>query len=243
MRTGAGWHGYWLNPGDAGLPMDVQWHASEGLLRGPLRYPVPTRLTVAGLMNYVYERDYAILVRLKAPARRARRGADPRQRPLARLHRPDLRAGAGRAVARSYGRHGHPEPSAIRCLAPAASAADPDGRAFRSRPAARCASRSRCPASVAVDEPYVFPVTDGDVDYAGKQAFRRPAILLIAELRPRVRRRRRFDGVVAIRPERGLEFHAAAGAVPEGGTPLGQRSDARCCGRSSEQSPAASSSI
>ena len=25
MRPAPGWHGYWLNPGDAGLPMDVQW--------------------------------------------------------------------------------------------------------------------------------------------------------------------------------------------------------------------------
>src|SRR5690242_14544154 len=68
MRPAPGWHGYWLNPGDAGLPMDVKWQLPTGYSVGPLRYPVPTRLTVAGLMNYVYERDYAVLVRLKVPA-------------------------------------------------------------------------------------------------------------------------------------------------------------------------------
>src|SRR3954451_859317 len=67
MRTSPGWHGYWLNPGDAGLPMDVAWHLPRGFAAGALRYPVPSRLTVAGLMNYVYERDYAVLVRLKVP--------------------------------------------------------------------------------------------------------------------------------------------------------------------------------
>src|SRR5689334_17210564 len=67
MRTRPGWHRYWLNPGDAGLPMDVKWDL-PGLTVGPLRYPVPTRLTVAGLMNYVYENDYAVLVRLYVPA-------------------------------------------------------------------------------------------------------------------------------------------------------------------------------
>src|SRR5689334_23260898 len=67
MRTKPGWHGYWLNPGDAGLPMDVHWRLPKGFAAGPLRYPVPTRLTVAGLMNYVFERDYAMLVRLKVP--------------------------------------------------------------------------------------------------------------------------------------------------------------------------------
>src|SRR5438270_10663912 len=68
MRTNPGWHGYWLNPGDAGLPMNVQWHLPKGFSAGPLRYPVPTRLTIAGLMNYVFKRDYAVLVRVKVPA-------------------------------------------------------------------------------------------------------------------------------------------------------------------------------
>src|SRR4051794_12228144 len=68
MRPEPGWHGYWLNPGDAGLPMTVDWRFLKGFAAGPLRYPVPTRLTVAGLMNYVYERDYAVLVRLRVPA-------------------------------------------------------------------------------------------------------------------------------------------------------------------------------
>src|SRR5438067_13602280 len=68
MRPAPGWHGYWLNPGDAGLPMDVQWHLPQGFAVGPLRYPVPARLEIANLMNYVYELDYAVLVRLKVPA-------------------------------------------------------------------------------------------------------------------------------------------------------------------------------
>ena len=68
MRPKPGWHGYWLNPGDAGLPMDVDWQLPQSVVAGPLRYPVPGKLTIAGLMNYVYERDYALLVRLKIPA-------------------------------------------------------------------------------------------------------------------------------------------------------------------------------
>ena len=27
-----GWHGYWLNPGDAGLPMDVKWQLPAGFV-------------------------------------------------------------------------------------------------------------------------------------------------------------------------------------------------------------------
>src|SRR6185437_12404145 len=68
MRPAPGWHGYWLNPGDAGLPMSVEWKLPKGFSVGALRYPVPTRLEIAGLMNYVFERDYAVLARLNVPA-------------------------------------------------------------------------------------------------------------------------------------------------------------------------------
>ncbi|MFS0770700.1 protein-disulfide reductase DsbD family protein [Sphingomonas sp. 1P08PE] len=62
-----GWHGYWQNPGDAGFPMQAAWTLPKGAVAGALRYPVPQRLTVAGLMNYVYERPYAVLVDVRIP--------------------------------------------------------------------------------------------------------------------------------------------------------------------------------
>ncbi|HKP33309.1 MAG TPA: thiol:disulfide interchange protein, partial [Sphingomicrobium sp.] len=37
MRTNPGWHGYWLNPGDAGLPMDIEWRLPKGFAAGSLR--------------------------------------------------------------------------------------------------------------------------------------------------------------------------------------------------------------
>ena len=61
MRTKPGWHGYWLNPGDAGLPMSVEWSLPPGWSVGAMRYPVPVKLLVAGIVNHVFERDYAIL--------------------------------------------------------------------------------------------------------------------------------------------------------------------------------------
>ena len=67
MHTKPGWHGYWLNPGDAGLPMSIEWQLPEGASVSPLRYPVPGKLLVAGIVNYVYEKDYAVLTRLKVP--------------------------------------------------------------------------------------------------------------------------------------------------------------------------------
>ncbi len=64
----AGWHGYWKNPGDAGVETQVAWTLPAGASAGPLRYPVPGRLLIAGLMNYVYERPFALLADVMLPA-------------------------------------------------------------------------------------------------------------------------------------------------------------------------------
>ncbi|MBX3563830.1 MAG: thioredoxin family protein [Sphingomonas sp.] len=63
-----GWHAYWENPGDAGFPASAKWTLPKGVTAGPIRFPVPQRLTIAGLMNYVYEGPFAQLVTLKLPA-------------------------------------------------------------------------------------------------------------------------------------------------------------------------------
>ena len=68
MRPAPGWHGYWLNPGDAGFGMTLTWTLPAGASTGALRYPVPRPLLIAGLMNHVYEDAYAVLVPLTLPA-------------------------------------------------------------------------------------------------------------------------------------------------------------------------------
>jgi len=68
MTPQPGWHGYWLNTGDAGAPDRLQWQLPRDARLSPLRYPVPQKLVIAGLMNYVYERPYALLATLRLPA-------------------------------------------------------------------------------------------------------------------------------------------------------------------------------
>ena len=65
MRPQPKWHGYWKNGGDAGVGMNLEWDLPAGVTAGELRYPVPTTLILSGLMNYVYEAPYALLVDLK----------------------------------------------------------------------------------------------------------------------------------------------------------------------------------
>ena len=68
MTPQQGWHGYWENPGDAGLGMTVDWTLPKGVSVGTLRYPVPETLLIAGLMNHVYEGPYAVLADLRVAA-------------------------------------------------------------------------------------------------------------------------------------------------------------------------------
>ena len=68
-RPAAGWHGYWgENTGDAGFPPKATWMLPAGLNTGRWQWPVPSRLLIAGLMNYVYERPYAPIVTVTVPA-------------------------------------------------------------------------------------------------------------------------------------------------------------------------------
>lgn len=63
-----GWHGYWSNPGDAGLGMDLAWSLPEGWTAGEPLYPVPHKLLISGLMNHVFKGPYAVLVPIEVPA-------------------------------------------------------------------------------------------------------------------------------------------------------------------------------
>ena len=69
-----GWHTYWRNPGDAGAPTRVAWDLPLGTpAPPPLAYPVPDRLIVSGLMNYVYPRQNVLLTSVTPPD--ARKGS------------------------------------------------------------------------------------------------------------------------------------------------------------------------
>jgi len=221
MHTQKGWHGYWQNPGDAGLPMEVQWQIPAGFSAGPLRYPVPTRLTVAGLMNYVYERDYAVLVRLKVPPGAS--GSVPIRasaRWLACTDKVcvpeqgefalDLPIGQRSATDRRFDewRRALPRP-----LTTPARYGFQGGKLLVAVP---------LPADVAVDEPYLFPITDNVVDYEGAQSFRRAGDWLVAELPTEAPPGQSFEGVLSIADGLGFQFHAVPSAVPSGGVPIDQ---------------------
>jgi DsbC/DsbD-like thiol-disulfide interchange protein/cytochrome c biogenesis protein CcdA len=219
MHTKPGWHGYWLNPGDAGLPMEVKWVLPKGWSVGQLQYPVPTRLKIAGLMNYVYEKDYAVLVRLKAPANAT--GAVP------------IRAAAHWLACTD--KICVPESGELSLDLPVGSGSPNQAqfdqwRMALPRPLASAAHFQVAgdeirlgiplPRDVKVEKPYFFPSVDGPVDYAGEQHFSRKDDLLIAELPRRRGDPAQLAGVLSLGDGRGLEVEVSPGAVPGGGAPI-----------------------
>jgi DsbC/DsbD-like thiol-disulfide interchange protein len=63
-----GWHIYWKNPGDSGLPTQVKLNLPEGFTAGNLMYPVPSRLELPGdIINYAYENEVMLMVQITPP--------------------------------------------------------------------------------------------------------------------------------------------------------------------------------
>ena len=58
------WHTYWKNPGDSGLPTQLQWTLPPGVLAGDIDWPVPKKIPVGDLANYGYEGDLLLPVPL-----------------------------------------------------------------------------------------------------------------------------------------------------------------------------------
>ncbi len=67
MQVKPGWHVYWRNPGDSGLPPEVTWTLPAGFNAGAIRWPAPERIAIATLMNYGYEGEVTLLVPVTPP--------------------------------------------------------------------------------------------------------------------------------------------------------------------------------
>ena len=58
------WHVYWRNPGEAGLPTNIEWQLPEGFTAGELQWPFPQKLSFAGFIDYGYEDEVLSLIHI-----------------------------------------------------------------------------------------------------------------------------------------------------------------------------------
>ena len=61
-----GWHGYWENPGDAGLKLSVNWDLPEGIEIGDLQFTTPHLIPFEEIVTYGYEGEFTVIAEAKA---------------------------------------------------------------------------------------------------------------------------------------------------------------------------------
>ena len=64
----AGWHTYWLNPGDAGLPTTIDWTLPRAFKAGPILWPQPKRIAYGPVVDYGYENEVLLPVDIDVPS-------------------------------------------------------------------------------------------------------------------------------------------------------------------------------
>jgi thiol:disulfide interchange protein/DsbC/DsbD-like thiol-disulfide interchange protein len=58
------WHTYWRNPGDSGLPTQIELNLPAGISAGEVQWPLPHKLKAGNLTNYGFEKTVLLAVPL-----------------------------------------------------------------------------------------------------------------------------------------------------------------------------------
>lgn len=214
------WHGYWENPGDAGLGMVLDWDLPDGWEPENPLYPVPERLMISGLMNHVYKGEYSVLIPVNIPEDYIFR------EPLEVAVSGEWLACTDTICVPEKGRLSTkvwpqiddypPDPrfsdwqASIAPLIESSAVFEADTDILR--------IGIPFPKETTIRSPHVFVSTKGVVDYAGIQTFYRNEDLLIAEIP-----RKGFDisnpveGILSWNDGNGFRFVAQTGQLPASG--------------------------
>ena len=224
MTPKEGWHGYWSNPGDAGIGMQLDWSLPDGFRAGEAQYPVPSTLVISDLMNHVYKGPYAVLVPVEVPA-----GARAGQSVPVAVNAQWLACTdeicvpeEGRLATRLAigGKTSEPRFDRWRAKLPAPL----DSRGRFSVEGDRLRIAIPLPGSVDLEQPHLFIGQDRLVRYAAPQEFARAGDTLVVTLQ-----RAGFEpldpatlsGVLRLNSAGdGIAFDAQPGTVPTDGEPL-----------------------
>lgn len=62
-----GWHTYWKNPGDAGMPVEVEWELPKGFQVRALHWPEPERFEQDGFVGFGYHGRTLLVAEIDPP--------------------------------------------------------------------------------------------------------------------------------------------------------------------------------
>jgi thiol:disulfide interchange protein DsbD len=166
-----GWHVYWKNPGDSGLPLDLKWRLPAGYSAGAVAYPLPEQIAIGPLANFGHHGAPTFLIPVTAPA----------DATVGETVEVGLKAGWLICEEICV-----PEEAAFTVRAPVAAAAEPHALGARLVAEARAAAPQTAPESrfsasaraIVVeteapgdrfDSAFFFPETEGAIEPAAKQ--------------------------------------------------------------------------
>ncbi len=67
LEPEAGWHTYWMNPGDSGLATQIQWQGPEGSYFDAIQWPIAEKFNIGPLSNYGFEGTTYLLTDFSIP--------------------------------------------------------------------------------------------------------------------------------------------------------------------------------
>lgn len=214
------WHGYWANPGDAGLGMQLELDLPQGWVAGEALYPVPKRLLIAELMNHIYEGEYAVLVPVEVPADAVIEGI-PQVTGIVEYLACTDEICVPQGAAFRAGQAGVLGGDFARWRAEIAPKLDAEARFALTDEVLRLGIP--LPESVDLPAPYVFIANTQLVEYAPFQSVWRDGDRLVVEIPLSefgTREADRIEGILAFDEETGVRFVAARGEVATGGERL-----------------------
>ncbi len=210
------WHGYWSNPGDAGLGMVVSLDLPEGWIAGEALYPVPKTLLISGLMNHIYEGQYVVLIPVRVPDDAVIDGL-PAVNGFAEYLACTDQICVPQDAVLSAGQGGD-FPLWRAEIAPTL-----DAVSLFEVTASTLRLSIPLPEAVTLSNLHVFIANTDLVDYAAVQTFRRAGDAVIVDIPLSEYRGDGGDpsaigGMLSIGEGTGVEFGAIPGTVPTGGT-------------------------
>jgi len=216
------WHGYWSNPGDAGLGMDLRLSLPEGWKVGEALYPVPQTLLQplpdgSALMNHIYKGTYSVLVPVQVPQGAQTQGLLQVSGYAQYLACTDEVCVPQDAVLRA-GQAGSEGGDFARWRAQVAPMLDAIASFMITDDALRLAIP--LPEGVELSEPHVFIANTQLVDYVRAQTFRRDGDRLVVEVPLHefgTDEAETIAGIFSFGGETGVRFVAEPGKVKLGG--------------------------
>ena len=211
-----GWHTYWQNPGDAGMPAELTLTLPAGATAGPIIWPAPDRLMEGVIATYAYTGELLLPVRV-IPGD----GAGPMT----------LRAEASWLVCKEICvpetgnftldlQSGSPAPSAQAALFTVADSRTPRAAGWRATisPDASLRVEGTEISSASIAEAWFMPSSPGGIDHGAAQKLSVGSGELTLALTPgrQFRPGTGLDGVLSIRDRTGQRSDIALHAEPGG---------------------------